>query len=297
MRLRAGLILVMDGAAAVVSVSERQEQHARTAEALADELAARGAGGRPLAIVLGSGQGMVVERLTARSVIPGAELEHLPRSRVQGHAGEIVLGELAGLPVIVQSGRVHLYEGRSPFEVTRAVRAFARLGVRALVLTNAAGGLLPDWPPGTLLCLTDHLNLQGRSALFAGEGARASPYDAELCALLGQAAREVRVPLEHGVYAAMLGPSYETPAEVRALRALGAHAVGMSTVAEASAGRAAGLRIVALSCIANPAAGLGLEPLRHDDVLSVMRRSTEKLGRMLERVVPLWTPVLESHQG
>ncbi len=291
-RLRAGLIPAMEGKAAMTSVSVRREQHVREAEALADELAARGAGGRRLAIVLGSGLGMLTERLTARSVIPGSELEHLPRTRVKGHGGEIVLGELGGVPVIVQSGRVHLYEGRSPFEATRAVRAFARLGVRALVLTNAAGGLVPDWPPGTLVCLTDHLNLQGRSALFAGEGRRAGPYDAELCELLGRAAREVRVPLERGIYAAMLGPSYETPAEIRALRALGAHAVGMSTVAEASAGHAAGLRVVALSCIANPAAGLGLDPLQHEDVLSVMRRSTEKLGRMLERVAPLWAPSL-----
>lgn len=273
---------------------ERYERHVRATEALAEELAARGAGGRSAAIVLGSGLGQLVERLTARRVIPAAELEHLPRARVKGHGGEIVLGELAGLPVIVQCGRVHLYEGRSPFEVTRAVRAFALLGVRALVLTNAAGGLVRDWPPGTLVSLTDHLNLQGRSALFRGEGRLDGPYDAELGTLLRRAAKDARVPLEQGIYAAMLGPSYETPAEIRALRALGAHAVGMSTVAEASAGHAAGLRVVGLSCIANPAAGLGLDPLRHEEVLSVMRRSTEKLGRMLERVAPLWAPVLQS---
>lgn len=273
--------------------SLRHERPLREAEALADELAAHGAGGRPLALVLGSGLGELAERLAARRVIPGAELEHLPRSRVSGHAGQIVLGELAGLPVIVQSGRVHLYEGQSPLVVTRAVRAFARLGVRALVLTNAAGSLVPAWRPGTLLRLTDHLNLQARSALLAGEGRRTAPYDDELGRLLARAAREVRVPLELGVYAAMLGPAYETAAEIRALQALGAHAVGMSTVAEASAGRAAGMRVVALSCLANPAAGLGLEPLRHEDVLAVMRRTSEKLGRMLERVVPLWAPVLE----
>jgi purine-nucleoside phosphorylase len=274
--------------------SARIARPLREAQALADELAARGAGGRPLAIVLGSGLGMLTEKLARRSSIPGAELEHLPRSRVSGHAGEIVLGELAGLPVIVQSGRVHLYEGQRPLVVTRAVRAFARLGVRALVLTNAAGSLVPEWEPGTLMCLDDHLNLQARSALLAGEGLRARPYDRELGELLARAAREVRVPLEHGVYAAMLGPSYETPAEIRALRALGAHAVGMSTVAEASAARVSGLCVVALSCLANPAAGLGLESLRHEDVLSVMRRSTEKLGRLLERVVPLWAPLLGS---
>jgi purine-nucleoside phosphorylase len=268
--------------------SVRSERPLREAEALAEELAARGAGGRPLAIVLGSGLGMLSEKLAARRVIPGAELEHLPRSRVSGHAGEIVLGELAGLPVIVQSGRVHLYEGRGPLVVARAVRAFARLGVRALVLTNAAGSLVPAWRPGTLVCLEDHLNLQARSALLAGEGRRASPYDPELSQLLARAARDVRVPLERGVYAAMLGPAYETPAEIRALIALGAHAVGMSTAAEASAAHASGMRVVALSCLANPAAGLGLEPLSHEDVLSVMRRSTEKLRRLLEGVIPLW---------
>jgi purine-nucleoside phosphorylase len=273
-------------------MSVRSGQPPREAEALARELAAHGAGGRPLAIVLGSGLGMLAERLAKRSVIPGTELEHLPRSRVSGHAGEIVLGELAGLPVIVQSGRVHLYEGERPLVVTRAVRAFARLGVRALVLTNAAGSLVPAWKPGTLLCIEDHLNLQARSALLAGEGRRASPYDRELSGLLARAAGEVRVPLERGVYAAMLGPAYETPAEIRALSALGAHAVGMSTVAEASAAFASGLRVVAISCLANSAAGLGVEALSHEDVLSVMRRSTEKLGRLLERVVPLWTPIL-----
>ncbi len=264
------------------------ERPGREVEALAEELAARGATGRPLAIVLGSGLGLLTEKLAERRVIPAAELEHLPRSRVAGHAGEIVLGELGGLPVLVQSGRVHLYEGRSPFEVTRAVRAFAQLGVRALLLTNAAGGLVPEWAPGTFLRLTDHLDLQGRSPLFRGEGARTSPYDEELGLELERTARTHHIALERGVYAGLLGPSYETPAEIRALRALGAHAVGMSTVAEACAARAAGLRVVALSCIANPAAGMGIEPLRHEDVLGVMRRSAQRLAVLLERVGPAW---------
>jgi len=258
------------------------------ASALARELAARGAGGRPLALVLGSGLGEVVEALTETSEIRADELEHLPRPRVAGHAGKIVLGTLAGLPVLVQSGRVHLYEGRGAFEVTRAMRAYAELGVRAVVLTNASGALVPGWGPGTLVCLVDHLNLQGRSALFAGEGGRVSPYDAELVGDLEEAARVARVELQRGTYAAMLGPSYETPAEIRALRTLGADVVGMSTVAEACAAHAAGLRVAALSCVANPAAGLGLEPLRHEDVLGVMRRSAGKLRLVLERVAPRW---------
>jgi purine nucleoside phosphorylase len=168
----------------------RLEPPLRDVEALAEELAARGAGGRTLAIVLGSGLGTFAERLASRTVIPGHELEHLPRSRVKGHAGEIVLGELAGVPVIAQSGRVHLYEGRRAFEVTRAVRAFALLGVRGLVLTNAAGSLVPEWPPGTLLAITDHLNLQARSPLLRGEGVRACPDD-ELGGCLARAAERL----------------------------------------------------------------------------------------------------------
>ncbi|MSR61848.1 MAG: purine-nucleoside phosphorylase [Planctomycetes bacterium] len=276
------------GPVAIQRSEGRRSDPVQAVAALADELAARGAAGRALAIVLGSGLGAVSERLTERRVISGSELEHLPRSRVHGHAGEIVLGELAGVPVLVQSGRVHLYEGRDPFEVTRLTRAFARLGVRTLLLTNAAGGIAPTMEPGTFLCLSDHLNLQGQSPLFRGEGARSCPYDAELGADLERAARELRIPLERGIYAGMLGPAYETPAEIRLLASLGAHAVGMSTVAEASAARAAGLRVAALSCIANRAAGLSAEVLSHEDVLSVMRRSAEKLTRLLERVVPGW---------
>ena len=267
-------------------------QERSAASALARELAARGAGGRPLALVLGSGLGEVVDALQEPSVIAAEELEHLPRPRVAGHAGRIVLGKLGDLPVLVQSGRVHLYEGRGAFEVTRAMRAYAELGVRAVLLTNASGGLVPEWAPGTLVCLTDHLNFQGRSALFAGEGGRASPYDAELAEDLAEAAREAHIDLRRGTYAAMLGPSYETPAEIRALRSFGAHVVGMSTVAEACAAHAAGLRVAALACVANPAAGLGVEPLRHEDVLAVMRRSAGKLRILLERVAPRWRQTL-----
>jgi purine-nucleoside phosphorylase len=261
--------------------------------ALADELAGRGATDRQIAIVLGSGLGSIADGLEERIVVPAVELEHLPRPRVAGHAGDLVLGRLSGVPVIVQRGRVHLYEGRSPFEVTRAVRAYARLGVRLLVLTNAAGGLVPDWPPGRFVRLTDHLNLQGRSALLSSEELRASPYDAPLGGLLDDAARELGIAVEHGIYAGLLGPSYETPAEIRALARLGAHAVGMSTVAEACAGRAAGMRVVGLSCIANPAAGIAREVLRHGDVLAAMKASAGTLGRLLERVVPDWARMLE----
>jgi len=265
---------------------------AERARDLAYELARRGGAGRTLALVLGSGLGAVAERLSDVTRIAGDELEHLPRSRVSGHAGSLLLGRLAGVEVLVQSGRVHLYEGRSPFEVTRAVRAFGHLGVRALVLTNAAGGLVRGWPPGTLLRLTDHLNLQGRSPLYPGESLRESPYDPLLGQALDATAAELGLPLERGVYAGLPGPAYETPAEIRALATLGAQAVGMSTVAEAAAARAAGLRVVGLSCISNPAAGIADGPLRHDDVLAAMQAAAGNLGQLLERVAPRWAAAL-----
>jgi purine-nucleoside phosphorylase len=254
--------------------------------ALASELAAHGATGRPLAMILGSGLGSIAERLVGSRVIPAERLEHLPRPSVQGHTGGIVLGDLAGVPTIVQRGRVHLYEGGSVFGVVRSIRAFALLGVEAIVLTNASGGLDPDLRPGTWMRITDHLNLQGHSPLLAEEPRRASPYDETLGAILDDAALAARVPFARGVYAAMPGPAYETPAEVRALRALGARAVGMSTACEASAAYASGMRVVALACIANHAAGLSPGSLQHGDVLSLMRRAAGGLGLVLERSAP-----------
>ena len=260
----------------------------RACAALAEELVQHGVTGRSIAVVLGSGLGSFVERLGERRTIQGSALEHLPRPRVKGHAGEIVLGECRGVPLIVQSGRVHLYEGHPAAEVTRFVRALARIGVQGILLTNASGGLDPAWPSGTWMRLTDHLNLQGAASPWRHRDNGTSPYDEDLGTELDQAARELRLPLERGVYAGMLGPSYETPAEIRALRNLGASAVGMSTIAEACAAREAGLRVVALACIANPAAGLTRDRLRHEDVLHAMQRSAERLTRLLERALPVW---------
>jgi purine-nucleoside phosphorylase len=268
------------------------EAERRSVELLAEELRAQGLGGEVLAIVLGSGLGKLSDHLTERRVVPAGALEHLPRSRVSGHAGALVGGRLGGVPVVVQSGRVHLYEGRSALEVTRAVRAFARLGVRGLLLTNASGSLVPEWGPGTFVAIRDHIGLQWRTPLLAGEDRRESPWDAELCAQLAAAAAELEVPLQAGTYAATLGPSYETPAEIRALRALGADVVGMSTVAEACAAHAAGLRVVGVSCVANPAAGITGAVLRHEDVLEVMRASAERLAALVEAVAPTWSASL-----
>ena len=256
------------------------------ADRLAAELAEHGATGARLAFVLGSGLGAFADRLEDPLVIPGEALENLPKSAVPGHAGRIIVGSLQGARVLVQQGRVHLYEGWSAFEVTRAVRAFARLGVRGLVLTNAAGGLRAEWPPGTLMRVVDHLNLQGRAPLLPDEAGWGVPYDSGLGNGLDRAAEKADVALAQGVYAALLGPTYETPSEIRMLARFGADAVGMSTVAEAAAARAEGLRVAAVSCITNPAAGLSPTPLSHDEVVAAGKQAAEGFRRLLTCAVP-----------
>lgn len=255
-------------------------------ERLAASMRAHGVEGARVALVLGSGLGPFAERLEDARSIPYAELDGMPTSAVPGHAGELVLGEVGGVRVVVQKGRVHLYEGWTAEEVTRCVRALAEVGVETLVLTNAAGGLRRDWEPGTLMRLTDHWNRQGRTPLAPEQRGSGSPYDAEVGAALDRAAETAEVPLERGVYAANLGPAYETPAEVRMIAAFGADAVGMSTACEASAGHAAGLRVGAISCITNRASGLDDEVLDHADVVEVGRRTSARFCALLEAAVP-----------
>ncbi len=255
-------------------------------ERLVRSLRDHGAEGADVALVLGSGLGVFAEGLAGARAIPYEHLDGMPASGVPGHAGRLVLGEVEGVRVLVQQGRVHLYEGWSAADVTRAVRAFAALGCGRVVLTNAAGGLRPQWEPGTLMRITDHWNRQGTTPLAASERGSGSPYDAALGDALEAAARAAGVPLEHGVYAANLGPAYETPAEVRMLRAFGADAVGMSTALEALAARAAGARVAAISCITNHAAGITGEPLSHDEVVEVGRRSAARFCALLAAAVP-----------
>jgi len=251
------------------------------AEALAGELRERGA--RALvALVLGSGLGQFVERLEDPTVVAGEELEHLPQSAVPGHAGRIAWGRIGDVRVLVQQGRVHLYEGWSARDVTRAVRAFAALGIRGLILTNAAGGLRAEWPRGVLMRLQGHINLQFRAPLTRAEAGAATIYDPALGLALETAAQHTGVELKRGIYAAMLGPAYETPAEVRMVQRLGADAVGMSTVCEAAAARSAGMRVAAISCITNPAAGITDEKLRHEDVVAAGQAVAADFQRLLE---------------
>lgn len=261
-------------------------------EILATSMAAADLKEFELAVVLGSGLGAFAEALSEKHAVAYEQLEGMPRSAVAGHAGRFVIGKVAGVRVLVQQGRAHLYEGWSAHESTRAVRAFAKLGCRALLLTNAAGALRREWPAGTLVRISDHINMQGRSALLASERSSGLIYSVKLGAALDRAAAEVGVRLERGVYCGLLGPSYETPAEIRMLAKLGADLVGMSTVAEASAACAAGMQVAGLSLVTNQAAGISPTKLDHAEVLAEGEAAAESVARLLVEAVPAMRAVV-----
>lgn len=253
---------------------------------LSRSLAKHGLHGARIAIVLGSGLGEVSRRLAAARVVPFTEIDGMPRSAVPGHAGRFVIGEIEGVPVLVQEGRVHLYEGWNAMDVCASVRGITELGCRCIVLTNASGGIRPGWAPPLLMRITDHIDRQGTTALERSEAGCGSPYDRALGSAIDHAAEEARVSLERGVYAGLLGPSYETPAEVRMLAWMGADAVGMSTVCEAQAAHASGARVAAISCVTNLAAGIGEGSLSHDEVIRAGAQSAEAIASLLVRAVP-----------
>ena len=264
----------------------REGESTRREERIARALAERGVSGARVAIVLGSGLGGLAERVEGARTFRFEEIPGMPESRVAGHAGRFVAGRFAGVDVLLQAGRVHLYEGWDAGAVTASVRAFASLGVRALLLTNAAGAIRSEWPVPGLMRVVDHLNAQGVAPLRRSERARGSPYDPELGAALDAAATAEGISLRAGVYVATLGPSYETPAEIRHYAALGAAAVGMSTVAEASAAAAVGLRVAALSCLTNRAAGVASAPLSHEEVLAGSAALATDATRLVRAALP-----------
>lgn len=246
----------------------------------------------PVAVVLGSGLGGLSDRFTGARRLDFGEIPGWPSSGVEGHAGALLAGELEGVRALGLSGRVHLYEGHDPSLVALPVRTLARAGVEVLVVSNAAGAVNPRFAPGELMLLADHLDLTWRSPLAGptGEGEDRWPdlhacYDPALRGIVRGVARELGVALREGVYAAMLGPSYETPAEVEMLRRLGADAVGMSTVPEVLAARASGVRCVAVSCLTNYAAGVAPEPLSHAEVLDTTRRVADDFQELVARSV------------
>ncbi len=245
-----------------------------------------------VAIVLGSGLGGLADTVRDAIRLPYAEIPGFPAPGAPGHKGELVAGMLEGVPVLVQSGRFHLYEGHAPSVAGLPVRVFARLGVPTLIVTNAAGGIRHTFRPPTLMLIADHINLMWRNPLVGPveEGEErfpdmSDPYDPELRALAREVARQERVSLEEGVYAALLGPSFETPAEIRMLQRLGADAVGMSTVPEVLVARARGIRCLGVSAITNVAAGLSAQTLSHEEVLDAGRQVAGALEGLIKGVL------------
>jgi purine-nucleoside phosphorylase len=238
-------------------------------------------------IVLGSGLGAVVDAVEVKACVPFGAIAELPVSKVPGHAGQFIFGRLGGREVVVAQGRVHLYEGHSAAAVAAGVRFLAERGVRRLVLTNAAGTLNPAFAPGTWMMLSDHLNLTGTSPLLGDPHFLdlSDAYSATLRAAFREAASALEIPLHEGVYAGLPGPQYETPAEVRMLRTLGADAVGMSTVHETIQARALGVEVAAFSCLTNWAAGLSPAPLAHSEVLDTGRAAAGLFARLIARVL------------
>ena len=262
-----------------------------SARAVAEQLDLDGA---DVAVVLGSGLGGVADRLQGARSVPYASLPGFPETTVAGHPGRLVVGKVGDKTALLLCGRVHGYEGYPPCEVGFGVRVVAALGVRTLIVTNASGGVDPALAPGEIVAISDHINLTGVSPLTGPNDERLGPrfvdmtdaYDPRLrAAAAAIAPKVISKPMREAIYAGMAGPAYETPAEVRLLRTLGAGLVGMSTVHEVITARHAGVAVLGLSLVANPAAGVGPGKLRHEDVTRAAAAGAEALGRLIAAVV------------
>src|SRR5579883_326066 len=247
-----------------------------------------------VAVVLGSGLGGFADELSDVVRIPYSEIPHFPTSTVIGHSGRFVAGMLDGVPIAVMQGRSHLYEGYTAGEIAFPIRVLGRLGVRAVILTNASGGINATYQAGSLVVLQDHINFQGANPLFGPNGERFGPRFPDMThaytigyrrMALAEGTR-LGVDVHEGVYVGLTGPSYETPAEIRAFRAIGADVVGMSTVAEAIVARHMGMKILAISCVANRAADISNEELSHAEVLVAMKRAQGSVNTLLRAVIP-----------
>ncbi len=247
-----------------------------------------------IALVLGSGLGAFADEFDSATRIPYTKIPHFPQSTAIGHAGQLVVGKVDGVDVVGMQGRVHLYEGYSAKEVAFPVRVFARLGVQAVILTNAAGGIRTEFTQGRLVAISDHINLQGSNPLIGANDEKFGPrfpdmtmaYDRQFRELALAHAKRLGIDLGEGVYAALAGPSYETPAEIRYLRGIGADLVGMSTVPEVIAARHSRLRVLGISCVTNAAAGVLDQPLDHNDVLATAERVKGHFIGLLRAVIP-----------
>lgn len=247
-----------------------------------------------IALVLGSGLGGFADSLTDAARIPYAEIPAFPRSTAIGHAGQLVIGKAGSVPVVAMQGRVHLYEGYSAQEVTFPIRVFGRMGIRAVILTNAAGGINLSYSQGALVLIRDHINLQGANPLVGPNDDRfgvrfpdmTQAYAREYRTIAREEGAKLNITLHEGVYAGLLGPSYETPAEIEYLRRIGADLVGMSTVAEVIAARHIGVKVLAISCVTNLAAGILDQPLSHAEVMETGERVKTTFEALLRAVLP-----------
>jgi len=240
-----------------------------------------------IGIVLGSGLGSLVDSCEIKGSVSFAEIPGLPVSAVPGHAGRFVQAELGGVPLLIAQGRVHLYEGWTASQVTANVRLMAQAGVSALILTNAAGSLNPAFSPGEWMMLTDHLNLTGTSPLLGGANFvdLSAAYSPTIRERFRETAAALGIPLHEGVYASTLGPQYETPAEIRMFRTLGADAIGMSTVLETIQARALGLEVAGFSCLTNWGAGLQPGTLDHSEVTATGREAAGNFVQLLQETL------------
>ena len=246
-----------------------------------------------IGIVLGSGLGIYVDQIQNKTIIPYQEIPHFKRTSVEGHQGCLILGEVQGVPVAALQGRLHAYEGYSMEEIVLPVRVLAALGIEILFLTNASGGINVNYHPGDLVTIEDHINLSGRNPLQGPNIAELGPrfpdmstaYDPELIQLIHAVAKNHHVNIRSGVYCSVLGPSYETPAEIRMLRTIGADMVGMSTVPEVIAAAHLGLRVAGVACITNYAAGIKKEKLSHADVKIVAEKAMVGFATILTETI------------
>ena len=264
------------------------------AEAAAGFVQARTSLRPQIGLVLGSGLGAFADELAEAERIPYAQIPGFPHSTAVGHAGQLVIGIAGGVPVAVMQGRVHLYEGYTAGEVGFPIRVLGRMGVRALILTNAAGGINTEYGQGALVMVRDHINLQGQNPLVGTNDERFGPRFPDMSYMYAKRYREIAleeakklaIPPREGVYAALLGPSYETPAEIRYLRTIGADLVGMSTAPEAIVARHMGMNVLAVSCVTNMAAGILDQPLHHEEVLETGRRVMGQFIGLIRAVLP-----------
>ncbi len=260
----------------------------------AEFLSKRGGITPRIAIVLGSGLGAVADRIENPITTPYAEIPHFPRSTVEGHSGRLITGTLAGVPVAVMQGRVHGYEGYTPDEVTFPMRVLGRLGIEPVIVTNAAGGIRATFEQGQLVLISDHINFTGSNPLIGKNDARlgarffdmTEAYSSRLRDLAKTTAERAGFTMPEGVYICVTGPSYETPAEIRAFRTMGADLVGMSTVHEVIVARHMGMEVLGISCVTNMAAGILQQQIDHAEVMQTGVRVQERLGNLLANLVP-----------